>query len=403
MKKTLLATALLSSLLLWGILWTTVSAGNHEKNQTKAYSKPSVWSTKQMTSSSSMHLKAFLQLKKRIDRMTTDQLTKFADMLTKRLAKMNDTHPLYTLLSQLLEATNDRLQEVWNPSLVDLVVNTKQLSILKDIVVHLDLVDTVNNGEFTVFAPTNEAFEQLLSNLDMTFEELVTNKELLQTVVLYHLIPWTVTAADVTALTHGTLVETVWGESVRVDTANGVSIDDSNVIKTDIVASNGVVHLIDKVLLPASVKASLGLPTERGTEDIVTIASNGSDFTTLVAAVQAAGLVEALQAEGPYTVFAPTNEAFAELLALLGKTAEELLADTDLLTELLLYHVVSGVYDAADITTFLNNQALTTLWGSSVDIQVMGNTVMINDATVTTPNIFATNGVIHVIDTVLLP
>jgi len=138
------------------------------------------------------------------------------------------------------------------------------------------------------------------------------------------------------------------------------------------------------------------------TMDIVETASAAGDFTTLVAAVEAAGLVETLQGEGPYTVFAPTDEAFAAALEDLGLTAEELLADTETLTSILTYHVVEGEVPAADVVT-LDGEEVPTVNGATVEIGVDGETVTVNDATVTATDIFATNGVIHVIDSVLLP
>ncbi len=136
--------------------------------------------------------------------------------------------------------------------------------------------------------------------------------------------------------------------------------------------------------------------------DIVATAVGAGDFPTLVAAVEAAGLVETLQGEGPFTVFAPTEEAFAAALEALGITAEDLLADTELLTSVLTYHVVAGKNLAADVVT-LDGQDVTTVNGATVAVSVDGDTVMVNDATVVTVDIEASNGVIHVIDTVLLP
>ena len=138
------------------------------------------------------------------------------------------------------------------------------------------------------------------------------------------------------------------------------------------------------------------------TMDIVETASGAGDFTTLVAAVEAAGLVETLQGDGPFTVFAPTDEAFTAALEELGLTVEELLADTETLTSILTYHVVEGEVPAADVVT-LDGQSVATVNGAEVEIGVDGETVTVNDATVTATDIFATNGVIHVIDSVLLP
>ncbi|SEP55433.1 Uncaracterized surface protein containing fasciclin (FAS1) repeats [Loktanella sp. DSM 29012] len=131
-------------------------------------------------------------------------------------------------------------------------------------------------------------------------------------------------------------------------------------------------------------------------KDIVDTAVEAGNFTTLVAAVEAAGLVETLKGEGPFTVFAPTDEAFA---ALPEGTVEGLLADPEALAAVLTYHVVPGSVMSTDLSDGMN---ATTVNGADVTITV-GDSVMVNDATVTTADIAATNGVIHVIDTVILP
>lgn len=136
--------------------------------------------------------------------------------------------------------------------------------------------------------------------------------------------------------------------------------------------------------------------------DIVTTAVESGQFPTLVAAVEAAGLVETLQGDGPFTVFAPTEEAFAAALEAVGLPAEALLAQTDLLTSILTYHVVAGAVPAADVVG-LDGESVTTVNGEDVTISVDGDTVMINNATVVATDIEASNGIIHVIDTVLLP
>ncbi len=136
--------------------------------------------------------------------------------------------------------------------------------------------------------------------------------------------------------------------------------------------------------------------------DIVATAEAAGDFTTLVAAIEAAGLTETLQGDGPYTVFAPTDAAFEAALADLGLTAEELLADTETLTSILTYHVIEGEVPAADVVG-LDGQSVATVNGAEVTITVDGETVMVNDATVTATDIVASNGIIHVIDAVLIP
>lgn len=130
--------------------------------------------------------------------------------------------------------------------------------------------------------------------------------------------------------------------------------------------------------------------------NIVETAVNAGSFSTLVAAVKAAGLVDTLSGKGPFTVFAPTDEAFGKLPA---GTVEALLADVPKLTKILTYHVVSGKVMAADVVKLTSAK---TVEGSDVKIDA-ANGVKVNDATVVTPDVAADNGVIHVIDTVLLP
>lgn len=130
--------------------------------------------------------------------------------------------------------------------------------------------------------------------------------------------------------------------------------------------------------------------------DIVDTAVNAGSFSTLVAAVKAAGLVETLKGKGPFTVFAPTDEAFAKLPA---GTVDNLLKDIPQLKKILTYHVVSGKVMAADVTKL---KSAKTVEGSDVAIDTSKG-VKVNDSTVTTPDVAADNGVIHIIDTVLMP
>ena len=142
---------------------------------------------------------------------------------------------------------------------------------------------------------------------------------------------------------------------------------------------------------PATTDAMADLP------DIVDTAVAAGDFTTLATALEAADLIDTLKGEGPFTVFAPTDAAFA---ALPEGTLEALLADIPTLTDILLYHVVSGEVKAETVVTL---DSATTVQGSDVTITVDGSSVMVNDANVTMTDIQASNGVIHVIDAVLLP
>ena len=134
---------------------------------------------------------------------------------------------------------------------------------------------------------------------------------------------------------------------------------------------------------------------------IVDVAVGAGSFTTLVAAVTEAGLVDTLSGDGPFTVFAPTDDAFAAALEALGLTAEELLASPDL-AGILTYHVVAGEVDAATAIS-LDGQSAETVNGATIDISVVDGNVMINDATVVSADVMASNGIIHVIDKVILP
>ncbi len=254
-----------------------------------------------------------------------------------------------------------------------------------------ELIDTLKGeGPFTVFAPTDDAFAALPEG---TVESLLLpeNKQALTDILLYHVVSGKVMATDVTALTSAT---TVLGKDVaiKVDMGN-VYINEAKVIITDIETSNGVIHVIDAVLLPPSEEAA-----ESNT--IVDVAVADGRFTTLVAAVEAAGLVETLSGEGPFTVFAPTDDAFAALPA---GTVESLLLpeNKQALTDILTYHVVSGKVMAADVVTLTS---ATTVLGKDVTITVKDGKVFLNDTVeVIITDVEASNGVIHVIDAVLLP
>ena len=276
--------------------------------------------------------------------------------------------------------------------IVDTAVADGRFTTLVAAVGAAELVDTLKGeGPFTVFAPTDDAFAALPAG---TVDELLKpeNKQKLTDILLYHVVSGSVMAADVTALTSAT---TVLGKdaAVKVDMGN-VYINESKVIITDIATSNGVIHVIDAVLLPPSDDAMM----EKNT--IVDIAVADGRFTTLVAAVTAAELVETLSGEGPFTVFAPTDDAFAALPA--GTLDSLLLPENkQQLTDILLYHVVSGKVMAADVVTLTSAP---TVLGKDVTITVKDGSVFLNDTVqVIITDIEASNGVIHVIDAVLLP
>ena len=276
--------------------------------------------------------------------------------------------------------------------IVDTAIADGRFTTLVAAVQAAELVETLKGeGPFTVFAPTDDAFAALPEG---TLESLLLpeNKQTLTDILLYHVVAGKVMAADVTGLSSAT---TVLGEdvTVKVDMGN-VYINEAKVIITDIETSNGVIHVIDAVILPPAEEAA----ETPGT--IVDIAVADGRFTTLVAAVQAAELVETLSGEGPFTVFAPTDDAFAKLPA--GTLDSLLLPENkQALTDILLYHVVAGKVMAADVTGLTS---ATTVLGQDFTITIRDGKVFLNDTVeVIITNIEASNGVIHVIDTVLLP
>ena len=270
-------------------------------------------------------------------------------------------------------------------TIVDIAVADGRFTTLVAALQAADLVDALSGeGPFTVFAPTDEAFAALPEG---TVEALLADIPALTDILLYHVVSGTVLAEDVVMLE---AAETLLGENVSIRVEGGmVYINDAQVIITDIIASNGVIHVLDSVLLPPQEEESLGT--------IVDIAVADGRFETLVAAVVAADLAETLSGEGPFTVFAPTDDAFAKLPE---GTVAALLEDIPALTEILLYHVVAGEVLAADVVEL---QFAETLLGKDIEIRVRDGMVYLNDAQVIITDIMADNGVIHVIDTVLLP
>ena len=278
-------------------------------------------------------------------------------------------------------------------NVVQIAQSDSRFSILAEAVVAADLADTLSGpGPFTVFAPTNAAFATLLTELGVTKDELLANKPLLTAVLQYHVLSGAVRKADVPL---GKAISPLAGGIFKIDSVGSeLVITDgrnrsSTIVQTDIPAANGVLHVIDTVILPAD-------------KTIVETAIATPEFSILVDAVVAAGLVDTLSGPGPFTVFAPTDAAFAALLAELGVTKDELLADTALLTKVLTYHVVPGRVLKADVPVGV---AITTVQGETFTVN--GSLVITDQqdrtANITATDVLASNGVIHVIDTVILP
>ena len=276
-------------------------------------------------------------------------------------------------------------------NIVEVAQNTPELSILVEAVVAAGLAPALSTGTLTVFAPTNAAFAALLTELGVTKEALLANKPLLTAVLTYHVLGSTVVRADVPL---GKAITPLSGGFFKIENAGGLKVTDgrnrvTNITSTDIHASNGVVHLVDRVLLPAD-------------KDIVATASALPDFSILVEAVAAAGLVGTLQGAGPFTVFAPTNAAFAALLMEWGVTKEALLADKALLTTVLTYHVIPSRVLKAEVPL---NTPIATVQGQTLTVNA---SLVITDqrmrqSGIVAADVFASNGVIHVVDKVILP
>ncbi len=238
-------------------------------------------------------------------------------------------------------------------------------------------------GPFTVFAPTDEAFAKLPEG---TVEFLLKpeNRSRLVDILTYHVVSDRVGAEEVASLRNA---ETVNGQRIAIGVEAGqILINNSKVITADIRASNGIIHVIDAVLIPESML-------------IPEVAQDAKVFGTLLAAVKVAGLADALSGKGPFTVFAPTDDAFSNLPE--GTVASLLKPENkDQLVDILKLHVVEGRVYASDL---FGQSRVNTLNGERLDVKYGEQAIKVNDSNVLTTDIQAANGVIHVIDTVLLP
>lgn len=265
-------------------------------------------------------------------------------------------------------------------------VANEGFSSLAAAVTRADLAGTLDSDEvtFTVFAPVNAAFDELFSNLGVTLDDL--SAEDLSPILLYHVVDAFVPAAEVVSGYVPTLSQgQEQSVSLQISAGDGVMLNgSSNVVVTDVVATNGIIHAIDEVVLP---------PT------VVDLALDNSDFSHLVEALVKAELVETLNGEGPFTVFAPTDAAFEVLFDALGVSGVDEI-DVATLTDVLLAHVVSGNVVSGDLSNgtvpTLNNE-------KSLDINVDNGVVIDGEINVVLADVQGTNGVVHVIDKVIVP
>jgi transforming growth factor-beta-induced protein len=274
--------------------------------------------------------------------------------------------------------------------IMDVARATPVLSTLVTAIETAGLSSTLKGeGPFTVFAPTNAAFDKLP---DGVLQDLLDNPDILAQVLQYHVLNGKVMSADVTTGSVPTLLS---GSSIDVVvdgnqiTLNGLS----NVIGADVDASNGVVHLIDEVLIPPTIE----LPKD----NIVEIAQATPELSSLVAILtKFPDLVTALSSDGTYTVFAPTNDAFAALLTAIGQTSVDDVPESVLRT-ILEYHVIStAVVMSGDLS---DGQTAEALSGETITVRIDDNGVFISDAKVAQPDVEASNGVVHVMEDVMVP
>ena len=264
-------------------------------------------------------------------------------------------------------------------NIVQTALAAGQFNTLASLLTKAGLVDTLSNGgPFTVFAPTDAAFAKVPK---ATLDALGKNPALLKSVLLYHVVAGSLTAADVVKLSSA---QTLNGSRVLIKVEGGnVFANQAKVTTPDVMASNGVIHVINKVLIPP--------------KNIVQTAKAAGKFTILTSLLKKSGLAGALAKKGPFTVFAPTDAAFAKVpkatLAALAKNKAKLRA-------VLLYHVVKGEVIAAQA---MKLRSAKTLGGKSLKIRVKGGRVIVGGATVSKADVLASNGLIHVINKVLIP
>lgn len=301
------------------------------------------------------------------------------------------------------------------PNIIELAETVDMLSMLVDALEAADtgLVNSLSaDGSLTVFAPTNDAFNALLDQLE-GFDELDDFNEteelaLLSEILEYHVVSGT--AAFSTDLSDGQVLETLQTESITIAIDGSVFVQDKSeelaeVVSADNDASNGVVHIIDKILLPQSVLDIL-FPKPTVTEWVV----ETEELSLLEEAIHKAGLDDDLGEEGPFTLFAPTNSAIEELFDLLGDSFNSFddfdnFLEIQVLQQILLYHVVPDAITSTDlapgpVATLLDNETLEIL--PSADTFVIGDASEI-DANLIEEDIAASNGFVHIIDKILIP
>lgn len=277
------------------------------------------------------------------------------------------------------------MPEPYEKNVVEVAAEAGQFNILIQAAQKAGLAEYLSTQDgITVFAPTDAAFKMLLADLGVSSLNDIPVSDLTN-ILLYHVIGSKAMSTDLKSGYFPTLSKSDNNNiSMYINVENGVSINKNIKVTTaDIAAKNGVIHVVDKVILPPSV---------------VNIALDNENFSILVQAVVKAGLVDALSGNGPFTVFAPTNDAFNALFAQLGISGVNDLTAEQLIP-ILTYHVVSGNV----LSTDLSNGMVPTLSGENKLTVDLTSGVKINDSEVVAADIQGSNGVVHVINKVLIP
>jgi uncharacterized surface protein with fasciclin (FAS1) repeats len=309
--------------------------------------------------------------------------------------------------------------------------NNPVLSTLVTAVMQAGLADTLNSeGPFTIFAPTNEAFAALPP---ADLQAVLADKDLLTSILTYHVVSGeSLKASDLASAGEATSVE---GEALTFG-SDGTTVNGAHVVCSDVTTANATVHIIDSVLMPPADEMSTEMSGEMSTEasadmdgsmtatalapsgpacsavpadgegsfggmaddPAATAASNNPVLSTLVTAVTQAGLVDTLNSEGPFTIFAPTNDAFA---ALPPADLQAVLADNDLLTSVLTYHVVAG--EALSSADLIAAGSVETVNGGTLTITDENGTLTVNGVPTVCMDVPTANATVHIIGGVLLP
>ena len=295
---------------------------------------------------------------------------------------------LFTALGMIGCSDDDDDNLPKSETIVDVAKSNAQFSTLVQALslTGLDKALENKNVSFTVFAPTNAAFASLLTELKVASLNDIP-KETLTNVLLYHVLDDSKMAASINTGYFKTLAKGAGNEtklSMYIDMSSTTINKRAKITATDVKADNGVIHAIDKVLLPLSV---------------VDIAVNNPSFTLLVQALTKAELVSTLQEDGPYTVFAPTDDAFKALFKSFGVSGISELSK-EALTPILLSHVVGGNVTSGQLS---NGDVQTLNPAKKVAINITGGVTIDGDIKVVLTDVQGSNGVVHVIDKVILP